>query len=202
MNAKKSLQVRNLCGFLLGLVLVLLSGCRLAPLPVEQHFFIITTNTVPTVTVEAVTNQATHSIEWTHTTNNVTTYVYTASTNAAALASASGNVAGMFGPYGELVSVGVAGLFGLWGAMRSRKAAAYVNATGALAQTIEIFREVLKTTPQGQELNEKLTAQMMKHQVELGVIREVAGVVAGQVNNATAKSLADALLKELPQPML
>ena len=200
MNAKKSLQVRSICGFFLGLVLVLLGGCRLAPTPIEQHFFLITTNIVPTVTVQAVTNQASHVVEWTQTTNYATEYVYTVSTNTAALAAAGGAVAGAFGPYGELVGAGLAGAFGLWGALRSRKAKAYVNASGALAQTIEIFREVLKTTPQGLELNEKLTAQMMKHQVELGVIREVAAVVSGQVNNATAKSLADALLRELPQP--
>lgn len=194
---KKSPQIRNLCGFLFGLVL--LSGCQLSPTPIEQHFFTITTNTVPTVTVQAVTNAATQAVLWTHTTNYATEYVYSVSTNAAALAAASGRVAGTFGPYGELVGAGLAGVFGLWGALRSRKAAAYVNASGALAQTIEIFREVLKTTPQGQTLNEKLTAQMMKHQVELGVIREVAAVVSGQVNNATAKSLADALLKEIPK---
>lgn len=190
---------RTLCGFLL-LGLVLLCGCALAPTPVEQHFFSLQTNTVPVVTVAAVTNAMTHSIEWTQTTNNVVTYTYTANTNAAALTDTARRVGNLFGPFGELIGAGLAGLFGIWGALRSRKAAAYVNATGALAQTIEVFREVLKTTPQGQELNAKLTDQMMKHQLQVGVIREVAAVVSSQVNNATAKSLADALLRELPTP--
>lgn len=190
---------------LLGLV----TGCgtaRTVPTPVEQHFYNITTNIFPVVSnhieVLTITNaggivETSNRVTWA--TNFEVAYTYTANTNAAQLAQSVQAIGNLFGPYGALAGSGIAGLFALWGAIRSRHAAKMTTASTVLSQGIEILLEIVKTTPQGQQLSDKLKLELSKNQNAAGVLAEIAGIVQTQVDNTEAKKLAEAILATLPK---
>lgn len=187
-----------------------LTGCSSTtpPTAFERHFFTITTNFVPVVTnwVESVTvtNQAAHTVTMTNEvfwrTNIFVETTYTANTNAAALVGSVDAITGILAPgWGQLAGVGLSGLLGLWGLSRSRKAAQMTTGAAVLSQSIETLLNIIGTTPQGQQLTDKLKVELAKNQNAAGVLAEIANLVATQVDNDAAKKAAQAILASLPQ---
>ncbi len=165
----------------------LLSACSGVPRAWEQRFFTVQTNT-PTSALarQALPPQA-----------PVETYTFTPNANASTAATVAGNVAGMFGPWGELVSLAVGGFFGLYGMLRSSRS----NKTAAvLAQVIETGRRILEQTPQGQQAQQQWVQWMMKHQAETGVLQNVIGILNKSVDPAQARSVANQLIALSKQP--
>jgi hypothetical protein len=186
--------------------LILLAGCGSPPVAVEQHFYTITTNETPivtsAVTFQAVTNGpvVTFTTNVVYTTNLQVGYVFTPNTtNAAPVVGIARGIGNIFGPYGDLIAAAIIGALALWGKVRSTQATQADAASAVLAQGIETLREILKTTPQGREMDTQIVALLSKQQITAGVIREVARIVNDNVDNPAAKQAARALLERLPQ---
>ena len=185
--------------------LILFAGCGAPPVAVEQHFYTITTNETPVVTsaatVAAVTNDnvVTFTTNVVYSTNIQVGYVFTPNlTNAAPAVEIARGIGNVFGPYGDLIAAAIIGVLALWGKVRSQQASKAEAASAVLAQGIETLREILKTTPQGRELDTQIVALLSKQQITAGVIREVARIVNDNVDNPAAKQAARALLERLP----
>lgn len=193
-------------------LLTLTAGCTSASRDsLEKYLFTTSTNLVPRVvsTTNIVGNEMIVTVQ-----TNLTPFIEVApSPQAQAWATAASSIAEMFAPgVGKLTLLGTTGALGIYGVTRRRKLndtiaerdelderqAKMSVATETLAQTMEVFREVLKATPQGQALNARLTDLMIKNQMTAGVLREVAQVVAATVDNDKAKRAAQLLLETLP----
>lgn len=211
-----------LSSFLCGLVLL---GCSSVPYAWESRFYDIQTNITPVVIYQTNTVSRTNLIERTVTTTNfveatgaiqitmtptreitvvsepvvtiktnlLVDYIYTANTNAGTISAVGGAIAAPFG-LGGIVSTGLAGLFGIWGAVRSRRMG---KVAAGLVQGIEVASEVLKTTPQGQEADNKLKAWLQTHQVETGTIQNVLTLLNTAVDNAEARDVAAKIQAEI-----
>jgi len=131
-------------------------------------------------------------------TNLVAAHTYTPNTNAAAIAGIGKAIGDPFG-VGGLVGTLVAGLFAGWAAYRNRQNS--TRATNAelsaavLAQIIETGRNVLKTTPQGAELDAKFKSWMIEHQAATGVLEQVSGMLSQVVDNQSARMVAAELAR-------
>jgi hypothetical protein len=178
-------------------VLAFLAGCSTTPTPTEQHFFDIKTNYVPHIVV--VTNVTPTGTSVVTITNQVAEYVYTPGTNATTITTTAGAIGNLFG-VGGLVTTLLGGLWAAWAQMRSRKSTALA---GALMQAIETGSEILKTVPQGLEMDAKWKAWMQANQKEAGVLVLVLDMMSKVVDNDSAKAVAArllALMKERQPP--
>lgn len=145
-----------------------------------------TATTTNVVTVTNTTQQVSYTTNVVTTTNVVPEYAYTPNANAAAVKEGGGAIGGLFG-VGGLATTLIGGLFGIYGTMRSSKNG---KAAAAAVQGVEMAREVLRTTPQGQALDSELVKQLMSHQQEAGVIQHIAELVAEHVDNEDARDVA------------
>lgn len=193
---------------LLGLGLL---GCKTsAPTRLEQSLFDLTTNQVVSVASVPVVVQETNVVVydspqtglavWETNIVSVTNYRTVSVTNEeyaylpgnkaeqiVESGSALGNLFGM----GGIVGTVLGGLFGLWGQMRSSKS----NKTAAaLAQIIETGSKILKTTPQGLQLDSQWKKWMLSHQTEQGVVTEVLRLLQTTVDEPSAQVTAQKLL--------
>jgi hypothetical protein len=147
--------------------------------------------------------QATNTIP-AGTTVMVPQLVAPSTTQTATIGAASG-VAGFFG-YGGLVSIALSGL-GHWyqksrnnalmakytGASTAQQVAS--QAAGALTQQVDTLLEILKGTPQGQQLLPHIQSFLASHSIEAGVAQTIAQMVQSSVNNADAREAAGDILK-------
>lgn len=161
-------------------MLLVIVGCSSVPTKTETHFFTIETN--------AVTGEVT----------------FTPNQNSQNLADSGRRIGGLFGPFGELVGYGIAGVLGIWGTLRSRRASAADKRASAakvgaavLAQGIETLREVLKSTPQGKLIDDKIMKALRDQQLTAGVLAEIAVLVEQQVDNEDAKRVARDVLEKV-----
>lgn len=194
------------------LLTLTLTGCSSAPTAVERFFYDIKTNEVTHVTsttniIEGVQHIATQ-------TNIAQEIVWEIKPTVTTVSKVGSSIVdSLFPGIGQFALVIITGILGIFGYNRQKKltnavAAAdgheemstkYQLATESLVQSLEVFREVMKATPQGVALNAKLTDLLQKHQMTAGVIREVATFVS-LVDNEKAKRTATAILETLPPP--
>ena len=214
---------------LLCLVSLLMGCGTTPPAALENYLFVTTTNYVPKIvtvtnTIErivTVTNEAGQVIvqpviEKTVllTTNLIGSVTQTPSAALQSWAGLASGVANTVSPgSGGIVGIALLGIAGFFGLNRQRKLTEAVQAADAnseragtaeivaqnFAQSIEVLREVLKTTPQGQVLDAKILKMLKQNQVTVGIIREAADIVAHTVNNDTAKLAAHKILQALPE---
>jgi len=180
---------RNVFLLALAVSIALFAGCSSTPAPWETKFYDIKTNTTPVIV--ATTNAADNVI--TYRTNVIVEYIYTFNTNAVAAAQIGGSVAAPFG-LGGVVASGLLGIASIWGAIRSRR---LTKVAAGLVQGIEVASEVLRTTPQGNELDEKLKTWLQAHQAESGTIASVLALMNSTVDNAEAREVAAKLKAEI-----
>lgn len=167
---------------------LVLIGCSSTPYQWETKFYDIKTNTTPQVVVQTNADNVI-----TYKTNVVVEYLYTANTNSAAASQIGGSIAAPFG-LGGIVTSSLLGLSTIWGAIRSRR----LNKVAAgLVQGIEVASEVLRTTPQGNELDEKLKIWLQAHQAESGTIASVLQLMNSTVDNQEAREVALKLKAEI-----
>jgi hypothetical protein len=206
----------------IGLAALVYAGCSSAPTAFEKKFYNIDTltNAVVVSTTNNIfkTNVVTKDVFTTNVVNDIThititptrdvvvlqdaiityqtnlqvQYTYTANTNASTVSQVGGAIAAPFG-LGGLVSTALTGLFGIWAAIRSRKKG---QVAAGLTQGIEVFSEVLKTTPQGQELDTKAKTWLQNHQVQTSTDMEVLELLK-LVDNQEARDVAAKIQNEI-----
>lgn len=154
---------------------------------------------VQIVPVTNLTTVVTYQTNVAVVTNFTPGYTFTPNTNAAQIAQTGGSIAGLFGPWSTLATTLLAGAFAVWGKLRSTAATNSAKTAGVLAQVIEVGRQVLQTTPQGQALDAQWKQWMIQHQAQTGVIQQVISIVNNVVDNESAKAAA-AELQKLIQP--
>ncbi len=184
-------------------------GCTTTPpAALESYLFDIKTNLTPTVLT--VTNAAGVTFQEERLIPVVTQTPSAALNSWAALAS---GVANAVSPgSGSLVGIGLLGASGFFALNRQRKLTAAVQGAEQtekefftaqtlaenFAQSIEVIREVLKTTPQGQSLDVRIVDMLHKNQVSIGLIREAVAIVENTVSNSAAKDAARKILSLIP----
>lgn len=206
----------------------LLVSCQTGPPSrLESKFFDITTNYVPQVVVVTnvtpvyltnvvtiqqtnvmvdkrvevypvtnLTTLITYKTNYELATNYIPAYTFTPNTNAATVVE-TGKAAGDLFGFGGIVAAILGGAFGLYGKMRSTKA---LNTAGVLAQVIQVGRDILKTTPQGQALDSQWKNWMIQHQLETGVIQQVVGLLDRVVDDESAREVAAEIAKLIQTP--
>ncbi len=192
----------------MGLFVLALGGCKAAPTALEQRFFTVVTNYVPVVvtntvfvtnTVTAVLTNSTGAV-WSTTnisvsatpsigTNWAAAYDFRPNASAAELGTVGKAIGDPFGA-GGIVELVLGGAFALWGIVRSNRAA---KTSAALAQIIEVGRNVLATTPQGAALEEQWVSWMTKHQKERGVVTDVVRLLENTMDPLEARTQAKKL---------
>ena len=197
---------------LLGFCLVLtLGGCSTSPSSVERYFFDTATNTVATVTITTNTvGGVTHLATQTNIAQEV---IWTIKPTVTSVTNIGASIVDQIFPgIGKLMLILTTGFLGIFGFNRQRKLNDALNETNELsgrnetlttvsesfAQSIEMLREILKTTPQGQALDVKIVDMLHRNQVSVGIIREAVAIVENTVSNAAAKSAASKILSLLP----
>ena len=221
-------------GLMLGVALLLLSGCASTkpPSALEQSLFNITTNVKPQVVLQTnlvpvyqtnvvvqtvtVTNQVgvpvmvpvtnlttivTYQTNVVTATNFVAGYTLSANATTQATAGVAGTLSDLGMPgTGSLVTMGLLGLAAAWAGIRNRQYSGQNSAlqqtSGVLAQNIATFMQVLEQTPQGKQLAPLLQNYLSTHQMEAGVIAQVAGL-ATQVDPLQAAGAAQKILEAL-----
>lgn len=150
----------------------------------KQIVQVFATNYIPVLTYSNVVHDVTNAHE---------VYDYThPSQTSQTVASVAGTLSNMGLPgIGSLVSMALIGGLGIYGKLRGNKVA------GALAQGIETAREVMKTTPQGQELDAKYQAWLVSHQAAAGVISAVTDIVNKQINTPMGEAVATSAAKQI-----
>lgn len=213
---KKLLVCSTVCLSLsLGL---LIFGCASKPPSAwEQHWFNITTNYVPQVSVQTnvipvtiiqtnivVVTNAQSVVEYrtnvvpilSYQTNAVTVtnlaeqYSYKPGAPAQEVQGVGAAIGNLFG-LGGVVSTALAGLFSLYGYVRSTKNHA---AATNLAQTVETMREFVKSLPNGAQYDQVLVNWMQTHQAEQNVIQDVVRIVSREVSNPDAQAASQQIL--------
>ena len=199
-----------LLGFLCLILVFSLMGCGTTPpAALESYLFDTRTNFTPVVSV--ITNAAgIVNVQ----TNMLPTVTQTPSVALQSWAGLASGVANTVSPgSGGIVGLGLLGAAGFFGLNRQRKLTTAVReseghasaATTAqavaenFAQSIEVLREVLKTTPQGQALDVKIVDMLARNQMTVGIIRDARAIVDNTVSNEAAKSAAQKILALLPQ---
>ena len=197
-------------GFLL-LSLVLLGGCSSQPTSVERFLFDVKTNEVArvSITTNTVGGIATIAAQ----TNIAQDVIWTVKPTVTTVSNiGAGIVDNLFPGIGKLALILLTGFLSLFGLNRQRKLTEAANRADVhyerantanavaqnFAQSIEVLREILKTTPQGQALDLKIVDMLQRHQLTAGIIREAVSIVGNTVNNDAAKSAAGKILALLP----
>ena len=200
------------CPILLGfLILVSLGGCSSSPTSVERFLFDVKTNEVARVSLTTNTvGGITHVASQTNITQDV---IWTVKPTVTFVSNISASIADQLFPgIGKLVLILFTGVLGIFGYNRQRKLTAAIatneettsdyHAANAVAenfaQSIEVLREILKTTPQGQALDVKIVDMLQRHQLTAGIIREAVRVVENTVSTDAAKSAARKILALMP----
>ena len=195
-------------GFLLGL---LLGGCSSQPTSVERFLFDVKTNQVAhvTITTNIINGVATIAAQ----TNIAQEVIWTVKPTVTTVSNiGAGIVDNLFPGIGKLALILLTGFLSLFGLNRQRKLTEAANRADVhyerantadavaenFAQSIEVLREILKTTPQGQALDLKIVDMLQRHQLTAGIIREAVRVVENTVSNDAAKSAAGKIHALLP----
>ena len=203
-------------------------GCSTPPAALENFLFVTTTNYVPKIVVVTntierivtVTNQSglvesqpVRETILTVQTNLLPTVTVQPSaafvTTSSAAGAALNTLAPGAGSWLSLLLSAVAGFFALnrqrrltqavqLAAGHESKASTAQAVAENFAQSIEVIREVLKTTPQGQALDVKIVDMLQRNQMTVGIIREAVSIVENTVSNEAAKSAAQKILSLLP----
>lgn len=106
---------------------------------------------------------------------------------------AGGAVATTFGfGLGGVVALVVGGIYAGWATWKNARDG---KALAVLTQAVETGREIIKTTPQGKELEENYIEWLKQNQRTAGVIALVGAVVEENVDNAAAKAAAELLTR-------
>lgn len=104
-------------------------------------------------------------------------------------------VGGFFG-VGDLVGAIVTGLLSIAGVWRFKhkqvRTAQAVNES--LVNAVETLRHIIKTTPQGAQLDTAIKAFLIEHQIEAGVFQEVVKLLESKLNSKDASRLAQSIL--------
>lgn len=206
-----SLRRRNpllLCGMLAVLagVSFLLAGCQSTgpqkpPSQAELAWFDVTTNQVPLVTtvtnIVTVTNDATGAVLTepvvATVTNTVPQYDFTPNSRFQDTAATGSTIANLLAPgSGTLVGLIIGGLGSMYSAIRSRRKG---QVSAGLVQAIQVARQILLQSPQGQDADREFTRWLMKHQTETGVMTEVLKLIQRNVNNNDAQAIAVEILE-------
>jgi hypothetical protein len=167
-------------------VLAALPGCRsLPPSRSEQALFDVTTN----ILLVARTNAAGVVV-----TNKEESYLFVPGEGARGISRAASETASVFGPFGGLAGILSGAVFGVWGLLRSTRKG---KTAAALAQGIEVARNVLKTTPQGEDLDSRFKDWLVMHQAEAGVLAEVRLLLDEVVAPMGARMVADRVVAPL-----
>ena len=118
-------------------------------------------------------------------------FEFTPSDTSEAIVEAGTNIGDLFG-VGGVVGTLLGAVFSIWSKLRSntnRKTAAI------LAQIIEAGRNVMKSTPQGQQAEQHWVAWMSKHQTEAGVVMEVSKLLKKVCDKESAQLVATELIR-------
>lgn len=187
------------------------------PTALDLKFFDVQTNWVTQVITNVVTVNQTNTVFQTNTvtgavtsalevhpqqisltiTNPVPSYTFAPNANATALTATGGAIATPFG-FGGIVTAVLGGIFGLWGHARSRSA---TNTSETLVQVIETARNIIRSSPNGDQLSSKFDQWMMNHQTDAGVIQNVAKLVDLAVDPDAAKGVAQQLVGLATAPL-
>lgn len=204
------------------IALAILIGCSSTPpTAFEQKLFNVQTNYYPVLVVQTNTVTQTNTVVQVVQVTNVTgvitpinvtntftvpvvqvqtqvvqkeEYVYLDRTNGPA-----SSIKGAAGVIGNLAAPGVGGpiatavvslILAGWQWVRSSKSNSTAN---NLAQTIETARELIKTLPNGSQIDTTLTTWMQQHQAEAGVLPQVLQILSDNVDNQAARQTADQL---------
>ncbi len=188
-------------------------GCSTPPSAVEDYFFDTKTNITAIVSEVITTNATTGAIIVNVQTNLLPTVTSAPSVALQSWASLASGVVNTVSPgSGGIVGVILLGLASIFGLNRHKKLnAANATLVGVstqaqtaqtlaenFAQSIEVLREVLKTTPQGQAMDLKIVDMLQRNQMTVGLIREAVAIVDNTVSNAAAKAAAQKILALLP----
>jgi hypothetical protein len=179
------------------------SGKPIQPNAFDRTLFNIETNLTPAVSVQTNTVVVTNAVTVTndagvvtwqtnvvlatnvcHVTNFIPQYELAPKEAAETAIKATGGVVGGLFGFGGLAATLLGGVYHTYMQIRNRR----INA--ALTQAIETGREVLKSTPQGQQLDAAYVQWLQQHQTQAGVINAVAGMVNSFVDNDAAKAAA------------
>lgn len=163
------------------------------PVPVQVQFTNYVTQT--TYTTSTVTNM-------------VPQYQLAAGGASQTITDVGGAVGSLFG-VGGLVVAGLGALFGSYMKVRNNALAGQASTlntvSGVLAQNVETLRNVIATTPQGEQLGALVKQYLITHQATSGTISTIAGIVGNAVDNDSAKAAAaqiQALLNDVNPPVV
>lgn len=197
----------------LALLVFTLAGCSTPPTAFESYFFDTKTNVTEHVSTVLTTNATTGAVIANVQTNLLPTVVSEPSVALKSWAGLASTVVNTVSPgSGGIVGIALLGIASLFGINRHRKLNAALEVADVhetessntriiaenFAQSIEVLREVLKTTPQGQALDVKIVDMLQRNQTSTGLIREAANIVQYTVNNEKAKAAAQKILALLP----
>lgn len=188
---------------LMGLMLLLLVGCAAGAPPssferaiynfTTQHVEVITFRTNYTTVVSPAGQTNIGPVTVTAETNWVEMYDRLPKESVVSGIKAGGAVATTFGfGLGGVVALVVGGIYAGWATWKNARKN---KAMAVLAQAVETGREIIKTTPQGQSLEENYIAWLKQNQRTAGVIALVGAVVEENVDNAAAKAAAELLTR-------
>jgi hypothetical protein len=138
-------------------------------------------------------------------TNQTPVYILSPNTTATGAAQVAGTIANLAAPgTGTLVTGAVLGLLSIFLGWRNRQFAGQntvlTQSAGVLAQTIEVGRELMSSTPQGQKAADAFTQWMVSHQAETNTIGQITQIVKDSTDNTQAQSAANQILALIGQP--
>ena len=142
------------------------------------------------------------------TTNQVPTYTLTPNATSTGVTQIAGTVTNAFIPgTGTLVTGALGALLSIFLGYRNRQMNgqndALSQAAGVLAQTVETGREIMSSTPQGQQAADAFTQWMVSHQADTNTIATISQIVKSSTNNVQAQAAANqilALIGQAPTP--
>ena len=192
-------------------VSVLFQGCAAVgrnpspPSKLEQGLFDVKTNYVPIVqvvtntvpvtvfqtNVQGVVTYQTNLVTVTQSVTNLApAYSYSIGAGGKEVQGVASGVGALFGA-GGIASTAAGLLLSLWGWARSSKN--YATAANTV-QLVEVIREFVKALPNGAAYDTALTSYMTQHQADAGVLTQVLGILAREVNNPDAKQAASEVI--------
>jgi len=175
--------------------------------PVVTREVVVVTNiiqaapVVTTTVIEHTNIVRVPEIVWSNTVQIVTNFIPHDVVVApkAAIGTSLDVVGGLAGPWGTLGAVALTAILGVWARSRQKdinavlagEVAAKQTVGETLSQSIEVARELIKKTPQGQQLEQRYLDWLQTHQAAQGVLGAVADLVTETVSNPQAKVVAD-----------
>lgn len=180
---------------------LLLAGCAMTkPNAVDRLLYNVQTNWTVAIVTQTNTVQQTNLVSVTNvtgqvltTTNVVTERQVVTETNQVPTVTLApkpavetgiqtgGGILGSFTGWGGLIGTVLLGAYHLYGQVRNKQVA------GALVQGLETAREVVRSTPQGQQLAAGLTSYLVRTQGAAGVLGSISDLVGDLTDNGQAK---------------